>query len=146
MIDVSLYKRGDSYQIDLIPGVFEPAGYLRANTEMLCQSHGVIAHTLRENGRVVAIFGLTIIWPGVVEVWSLLSREVKRIPLAVIKNILLGLSFYQKHLHVKRFQMTVKNDYMDGHRFARFLGFTHEGVMHAWGPDGSDFALYGRVF
>ena len=45
----------------------------------------------------------------------------------------------------KRIEATVKDGFGNGCRLAHLLGFTVEGKMRAWGPDGADYFLYAQV-
>ncbi len=145
MISVRPYKQGDAFWINPMKDVFAPVDYLRSHTDKLAIFPGSFAHTVILDYKIIAIVGITIIWPGVAEVWSLLSEDIKKIPSYFHRGILKGLNFYQQNLKIKRYQASVKKDYLDGLRWIKALGFEYEGEMKSFGPDGSDFFLFGRV-
>lgn len=62
--------------------------------------------------------------------WSALTAAIKRVIEAS------GLA---------RIDMIVRTGFAAAERYAAHLGFAREGVLHRYGSDGSDFALYARV-
>jgi RimJ/RimL family protein N-acetyltransferase len=47
---------------------------------------------------------------------------------------------------IKRLQTSVKADSKLALRFAEWLGLKQEGLMKNYGPDGSDYYRYARIF
>jgi hypothetical protein len=95
MIKVRPYRPGDAYFIDPIEAIFQPIEYMKAQTDSLALSKGTEAHTVFKNGYVIAIFGVTMIWPGVLEVWSILSDEIKEFPMALHRGVKRKLEYYK---------------------------------------------------
>ena len=66
-------------------------------------------------------------WRGMLEV----HRDVKWI--------------LEDHSAIKRVELTVRSGFEPGLRWARMLGFEHEGKMKSWAPDGHDYDLFARI-
>jgi len=94
----------------------------------------------------IAIFGMVHILPGVVQFWGLVSDHVRTCPMAFHKACLGFIDYFQEKHKLRRAQMTVRCDFPEGFRWAELLGFQKEGVMRQYGPDGSDYAMFGRIW
>lgn len=103
------------------------------------------AITLLKEGSPIAIFGGYVLAPGVYQVWGLVSDQVKECPMAFHRSVKLLLSYQIHNLKVRRTQMSVRCGFQAGWRWATALGFRPEGIMKQYGPDGSDYWLFGRV-
>lgn len=92
-------------------------------------------------GRVLACAGLLEQWPGRAVGWALLSvaagRRFVEIHRAVLRT-------FRLHPY-RRIETAVAVGHLEGHRWARLLGFTQEGLMKAYTPQGEDSWLYARV-
>ncbi len=146
MISVSPYKKGDAYEIEPMPELFSPVAYMKATHDVVAQNANTYAMTMRNGQKIIAIVGFTNMFPGVMEVWSLLAEDIKLLPFTTAKFARRLIEYFRRQFHVRRFQMSVINEFDTGHRWARFLGFKLEGIMEKYGPDGKDHALYGRVY
>lgn len=96
-------------------------------------------------GKPVAVFGCGLLWNGVAEVWSLLSNQSKRYPIAMIRaaNSFLDICWVTFNLH--RLQISVKTSDDVAIRFAKALKFKEEAIMHKYSPDQQDFTLFRRL-
>ena len=103
------------------------------------------AFTLIKDGTILAILGGFPFVPGVVHFWAFISKHVRQCPLAFHKECLKILDWYEVNEKPRRMQWEVKASYDMGCRWAESLGLHREGLMKAWGPDGSDHYLYARV-
>lgn len=108
--------------------------------------HQATAETLFLRGEPVAIFGAREWIPGVWHIWGLLSNLSGKYPLSFHKQILESIEPRAKALEARRFQMSVREDFVQGRRWARALGFKCEGLMSKYGPDGTSYYLYARCF
>ncbi len=104
----------------------------------------VNAVTVFKDDSPIAIFGGIDILPGILQVWGLISDDVRKCPLG----------FHKAALHLlkakfsggyRRVQMTVRSDFLCGWKWAKALGFQSEGIMRKYGPDGTDYILFSRV-
>ena len=51
-----------------------------------------------------------------------------------------------KEQELVRIQAAVRADWPEAQRFAEFLGLENEGLMRKYGPDGSDYFRFAKVF
>ena len=97
---------------------------------------------LMDGSEIVAVTGLAPLWDGVAEAWFLPTREVKNKKLRTIRLVRKEFDAAIKRLKLRRVQAIVRSDFTDAHKLAKFLGFESEGLMHKYGPDGSDYERY----
>lgn len=102
--------------------------------------------TLYLNEKPEAIFGLTVLWDGNADVWTLLSKEACRHPISLQKAAKSLLERYSQNLELRRISAATDPKHKGGSRWLESLGFQREGTMRKYGPDGSDWDLYARVF
>lgn len=145
MIRSNPYRAGDALYMKPREDIFSPVQYYKAHTDALALQPNSFAHTVTISYKVVAVFGVTMIWPGCAEVWALVSDDLKTIPFWLHKKILNGIKFYETNLKLRRLQATVKVDFEMGHKWIKALGFKEEGILREYGVDGSDFYIYGKV-
>jgi RimJ/RimL family protein N-acetyltransferase len=93
------------------------------------------------DGEPLACAGLMDIWPGRAMVWSFISENAGRHMVGVTRAV-------RQFLDLKaprRIEAYVDADFPAGHRWIEMLGFTREGYLHAFRPDGGDQILYSKV-
>lgn len=112
--------------------------------EKISRPEGVRAVTYMHQDKPIAIVGAIEFIPGVLVAWSLLSDEVKKTPVAFHRATRHLVNFYLESGY-RRIQITVRQDYEDGWRWAKALGFKCEGIMRKYGPDGSDYVMFART-
>lgn len=103
------------------------------------------AFTFMLDEKVLAIIGGFPFVPGVIHFWSIISKEVRKCPLAFHKEVLKMLDWYEENEKPRRIQWEVRESYTMGHRWSESLGLKHEGTLANWLPDGEAAYLYGRV-
>lgn len=101
-------------------------------------------HAIMEDGQVYAAWGLAPVWDGVAEGWMIPSKIIDSRKVSVSRAIRQQLERDIVRLKLHRVQAAVRKDFTDAHRFIQFLGFESEGMMHKFGPDGSDYERYAR--
>lgn len=97
-----------------------------------------------DEGLVIAVIGVTELWKGVGTVWTMLSdRARERGPALTFRTVKL-----LRMLHVERGYKRIQATILHGDERARQwiinLGFTYEGTMVAYAPDGATHDLYAR--
>lgn len=102
--------------------------------------------TILNQGVPVAIIGGEYLWNGVARVWAVVSDGARKNPLAFHRAVLRFMKFFRKGLSLHRVQMTVKCDFIEGIRWAESLGFKNEVRLAKYGPDGSDYFLFAKVW
>lgn len=100
--------------------------------------------TLLAGAQVVACGGVVIIWPGVGEAWMRTSPLIERHPLAVLRLTKQFLASAVAGLKLRRLQCTVRKGYEPAIKWAERLGFSSEGVLRGFGPDGEDYIMFSR--
>ena len=103
------------------------------------------AFTMLEDGKPVVSAGVYILWPGVGEAWMHLSpwfhRHVK-VVYREVRDILCQVIITKS---LRRVQCPIQADMPQNKRFVEHLGFSPEGLMHRWGPNGKDYWLMAIV-
>lgn len=82
---------------------------------------------------------------GVYEVFALISEATSRMPLEFHKKVLGLMDRWYHDRNVHRIQMSVRLGSEQEERWAKSLGFKREGLMRKYGPDRTDYWLYGRT-
>jgi RimJ/RimL family protein N-acetyltransferase len=100
------------------------------------------AWTAMHNGKIIGVAGLGQHWPGRAEAWCLLAREVPMQAWPAIHRAVLRVLAGAGYLRV---DATARQGFAQAQRWLAMLGFVPEGVMHAYGPDGSDHMRWARV-
>jgi hypothetical protein len=98
-----------------------------------------------EREGVAISWGFIPYWTGVWEVWMLTSYLVERYPIALIRGAQRYFDQIESDLQAHRLQITVKSSNRPAVRFAEALKFKREGVLKAYGPDGSDYLMCART-
>jgi hypothetical protein len=103
------------------------------------------AKTMCEGEKILAIAGVAPLWKGVGTVWTLISDEARE------HGMRLSMGVYRlvNMLHVERGYWRLQATTVRGDEPARLwivgLGFSYEGTMVAYGPDGMTHDMYARV-
>lgn len=95
--------------------------------------------------RRLGLVGGVFVWTGVCRFWAILTDDIDLYPVAVSRVLLRLLNWFVKYYNVHRAEMTVKADYLTGIKWAKFFGFEAEGLLRQFGPDKSDYLIFGRV-
>lgn len=94
---------------------------------------------------VLAVLHVAQMFTGVVEVSAILTTNIHKCPVEFVRYMRRSLVNHMQTMNIHRVQITVKADYKTGHEFAHALGFILEGTMYKYGPDQSDYLLFGKV-
>ena len=104
------------------------------------------AYTVTDkDGKIIACFGVQILWPGVGEVWvtfTELFNEYKREAVIFTGTIL---NKFQEMLELNRLQADVLADVEVSNKFVQHYGFVLEGRMRKYSPYGEDVNRYARI-
>lgn len=103
------------------------------------------AFSLLTNGHLVFSAGIFPIWDGMGEAWVVPSDLIRQYKREFVRYVRGYMDQLAKENSYHRIQATARSDFPQGQRFLEFLGFTREGLMHRYGPDGSDHYLYARL-
>jgi RimJ/RimL family protein N-acetyltransferase len=114
-------------------------------SHILSQAQAGIAISVIQNGKTLGIFGSAKIWNGLEEAWFLVDEVVRRYGISMTKvaKVFISEKFAEDSLN--RMQITVRCDDVRAYKWAKCLGFSDDGVMRRFGPDGSDFFMMSIV-
>ncbi len=114
---------------------------------LIAQSQAGPSATLLDSGAVIASFGLCPLHFGVAEGW--LWRDETRSRKKIVTYARLARRVFTEMattMRLHRAQIQVNSHNIDGIRFAEWLKFKREGLLHAYGPDKCDYLIFGRIF
>lgn len=97
-----------------------------------------------EGSRVAACAGFLLPWPGRAVAWSLFGI-VAAGEWAPIYRRCARMIRSAERAGLRRIEAQADAGFRPACRFLEALGFTPEGLMRAWSPDGRDHWLYARV-
>ncbi len=105
------------------------------------------ARTLIHEDRVLACFGVWVLWPGVGAAWSMITKEAREsFPKTLYKSVKQMLAAIEERDDLHRIEATVRYGHPSAHSWIRHLGFEREGLMRNYGMFGvGDFHRYARL-
>lgn len=101
--------------------------------------------TALADGQVGASWGVIPMWAGVAEFWMLTSTLVEKHPTVCARVARTVIDSFATSEGSRRVQIAVNASDPRALRFADFLQFEREGVLRAYGPDGSDYIMMARI-
>jgi RimJ/RimL family protein N-acetyltransferase len=124
------------------------AEYIKNDNNIECMNleQDGMAFTGLINDKIVAAAGMKRIWGSVAEGWFLAKNDVWNYPITIAKAVKQNLDYLAKTNNIKRLQTAVRTDFGIGIRFAKWLGFTNEGLMKHYGFDGADHYRFSRIY
>lgn len=110
------------------------------------QSSFNISYTiLDKNGKPIAITGGFFLYDKVMEIWTIVDKKVFEIPIYYSRAMLFLLNKCFSIFDVNRMQIHVMADQPWAEHWGKFLGFTKEGLLKKYGPEGVDYFLFAKV-
>lgn len=82
-----------------------------------------------EKGNVLAVFGYLINYDAVGECFALLSKNIGRKLIVLVRFLRKNIPIIMKKNHVKTAVMTVKCDFIEAKKMAEMLGFTAGNIL-----------------
>jgi len=101
--------------------------------------------TIFKGAEVVACMGVRPLWKGVGEGWVLTSPLVHECPKLLTVTALKALEWLERNKGYHRIGAHVLDGFGAAEDWAVALGFEYEGQAPGYGPNGENFAHYGRV-
>ena len=117
---------------------------IEGNAKNLEQDH--LAFTGLADNKPIFAAGMKMIWGQVAEGWVIATSDMWKYPLGVAKAIKKDFARVAKENNIVRVQTSIRKDFVQGQRFAEWLGLKNEGLMRKFGFDGSDQYRYARIF
>ena len=105
-----------------------------------------LAFTGVVNDKPIFAAGMKMVWGQVAEGWVIATNEMWNHPLGVAKAIKKDFAKIAIENNIQRVQTSIRKDFPQGSRFAKWLGLEPEGLMRKAGYDGSDLYRYARIF
>ena len=97
-----------------------------------------------EGSDLLAAFGTSSRWPGVAELWGVVSQSLPIQPVLFTRRCAWLVDKHAKEFGLRRISAWVEADNAKCTRFARLCGFRAEYLDAGAGPNGEDLALYVR--
>tara|TARA_B100001142_G_scaffold283367_1_gene296399 strand:+ start:28400 stop:28852 length:453 start_codon:yes stop_codon:yes gene_type:complete len=98
------------------------------------------------NGHIIAAFGLKKMWKGHWHIWFFGTDKVHKDGLKIIRFVERQIPILVREKNIKRIQTQVHADWIRAQRSIKILGFIQDGFFKHYGPDGSDYINYRRLF
>jgi hypothetical protein len=117
---------------------------LPINQMVAAQARHGDAFTAILHGMPVACFGSVRIWNGVEEMWLLMEERGRQVALSLTKAAIAYRDFRVISGNLHRLQITVRCEDMRAVKWGLRIGFSIDGMMKSYGPDGSDYYLMSR--
>ena len=141
------FRKEDLHKINLRPfdgkvtmGVPYPLEIIARQAE-----NGVAYTGIDDNGEIIAIGGVTMIWDKVGSGWVMTSDLMVKYKVwthRAIKEIL-DLAIVKHNLH--RIESIILEDHIVSQAWAERLGFEREGLLRKYDTEKNDYYLYARV-
>lgn len=139
MLRIRPYTHNDVYNIKLD---YEFDAASRAG---LLGHNEIVAYTLLDDDKVLAVGGAHVMWFGAGEAWVLVSPECLRKPASFARYAKKLFDSILQDTELRRVQASIHVDDDRAYRFAEWLGFENEGVMRKYGVEGDDYYRMARV-
>jgi hypothetical protein len=97
--------------------------------------------TVMYDGRILCIMGHFMLWPGVWEIFTFPSKYIDRYAYQYLKYSKRYLKTQMSVFGIRRYQTTSLDNEVTN-RWMEFLGFTKEGNLKGYGPDGADYCSW----
>jgi len=105
-----------------------------------------IAWTVFHDGNPALCFGINPYWPGMAEAWMIPSQYALDRGLRLTRGAKRFFDTIGATLDLRRLQIVVCVDREKAVQWAEFLRFEREGLMRRYGPEGSDYYMYARIY
>ena len=96
-------------------------------------------------GKPIIIVGCITLWTGVCELWMLTDTALTSVVRPFWTATTRLVDILMDELSIVRVQCTVSASNAPAIRFIKALKFSEEGLLTAYGPDGSDYFMYARL-
>jgi len=105
-----------------------------------------LAFTGMVRSKPIFAAGMKMVWGRVAEGWVIATSDMWNHPLSVARAIKKDFSRVARQHNIQRVQTAIRKDFIQGQRFAEWLGLENEGLMKNFGFDGTDQYRYARIF
>ena len=141
------FKKEHLHEIDLRPFDEQVVmGVPKAFDLIALQAQKGIAYTgVNDEGKIIAVGGVVILWEGVGSGWVLTSDLLLKYKTWTHRNIkqILDITIDTQKLH--RIESIILKDHCVSQKWAERLGFESEGLLRKYDSNKSDYYLYSRI-
>lgn len=140
---VTAYNPGDENRLTLCAE--QHCDFSQASMEdsvRLLATQGSALTLAKPDGTVLMIAGIAQVDQGYGHCWAFMSAEAGPHMRFLTRKVRDYLNW--KGPSHRRFEMMVRDDFPQAQRWARMLGFAHEGVMHCAARDGTHMHRYAK--
>jgi hypothetical protein len=118
-----------------------------SNEVLQNMSHNDRGFTAKVDGKVVAVAGILLLWPGVAHAYSYLTVHSKTAyKFSLHKSVNRGITTLQQLNNLHRLETLVELGYENGYRWVEALGFTCEGPLLNYTTDKKSFMRFARLW
>jgi hypothetical protein len=100
--------------------------------------------TMLVDGIVKACGGCVYLWPNTAEFWAVTTPDIGKYRKVFNQFVLNLIGDVTKALNLKRLQASVREDFVIGHRWVKYLGFNFEAKMPKYIEDHT-YWLYSKI-
>jgi hypothetical protein len=97
-----------------------------------------------DKDELTGIGGVIPLWPGVGEMWLLITEQGKKSPVSLLKDSKWFIEYLLEKEGYHRLQCSIVCEFVSAHRFISACGFVPEGIMADYGPNKEHFTRYVR--
>jgi len=108
-------------------------------------ARGGPAYSAFVDGKIIAMGGVFILWPGTGEAWCLTSPEIRKHAVFFIRAVNRYLDIIAQAKKLERIQAAVQADFLAGMKFAEGVGFEAEGLMPKY-FNGKSFIRFAKFY
>lgn len=137
----------EPWHIDELPNIRKEYGCIDQYVTImrrLAASDECPIFTIADDMKPIGIIGGSFIYPEVMQVFALLSDDIKKNPKDFHKEVKRIIDLYFDKGLLTRMEMDVRCSFAQAVVWAERLGFTREGVKKNYSFDNSDHYLYAR--
>jgi len=109
---------------------------------MAAQLHQYPGATGFANDTALVSAGVVIPWSGLGEAWMYCSPEILNHKFWFIRAVRAGFQAMIEKFRLRRVQALIDSSFPVNTKWAKFLGFQHEGTLPYYGPEGETFYRY----
>ncbi len=145
MINVSIYQKGDIYKLQDMKEMFKSQEGIKENVEELRHHPNAHIRTISDVSGIIAVVGLSMLWAGTMEIWSVTGNGISKHPISYVKTVRKLIDEFSVQLKIHRIQSACICGDKQLEKWFECIGFQKESVMKKFGPDRKDYFMYARI-
>lgn len=102
------------------------------------------AYVAEWQNKVIAGGGVVMFWEGVGEAWLMFAKDAEKCGTQLIRAVSRMADIMMNKHGLKRLQAVVRTDFEKAIKLVELVGFTREGTLKNYCPDGADVYMYAR--